>query len=70
MSKMIECFIFFMMAFGWGTVYKDVSISTFDKRSFIPMALVYIPHMIIAILIYYDTAYETTSWHMFSGIAG
>jgi|LauGreDrversion4_2_1035121.scaffolds.fasta_scaffold862274_1 hypothetical protein len=53
-SQLIVSFLLFMMAYGWGTVIKQVSIMSFDRRTLVPIMLVIVLHLIIALLMFYD----------------
>ena len=53
-SQLIVSFLLFMMAYGWGTVIKQVSIMSFDRRTLVPIMLVIVLHLIIALPMFYD----------------
>jgi hypothetical protein len=58
-----------MLAYGWGTVYKDVTISTFDRRSLVPMMFVIVSHALIALLMFFDHE-ERHKFHEYQGTQG
>lgn len=66
-SQLIVCFIFFMMAAGWGTVFKDVSITTFDRRTLVPITIAITSHVLIALLMFYDHE-ERHKFHEYQGL--